>query len=70
MLQLDNQTPFKATIALLPDRFGVDTLFVIVKATVTLRPSLKLADVQVPLTMADEYYGDPAASKRSEDGAP
>jgi len=62
MLQLDNQTPFKATIALLPDRFGIDTLFVIVKATVTLRPTLKLAEAQVPLTMADEYYGDPAAS--------
>ena len=62
MLQLDNQTPFKATIALLPDRFGIDTLFVIIKATVTLRPSLALAELQVPLTMADEYYGDPAAS--------
>jgi hypothetical protein len=62
MLQLDNQTPFKATIALLPDRFGIDTLFVIIKATVTLRPSLTLAEVQVPLTMADEYYGDPGAS--------
>ena len=62
MLQLDNQTPFKATIALLPDRFGIDTLYVIVKATVTLRPSLALAEEQVPPTMADEYYGDPAAS--------
>lgn len=59
MLQLDNQTPFKSTIALLPDRFGIDTLYVIVKATVTLRPSLALAEVQVPLTMADEYYGEP-----------
>ena len=56
MLQLDNQTPFKATIALLPDRFGIDTLFVIVKATVTLRPTLALAEVQVPLTMADARY--------------
>jgi hypothetical protein len=60
VLQLDNQTPFKATIALLPDRFGIDTLYVIVKATVTLRPALSLAEVQVPPTMADEYYGDPA----------
>jgi hypothetical protein len=59
VLQLDNQTPFKSTIALLPDRFGIDTLYVIVKATVTLRPSLALAEVQVPLTMADEYYGEP-----------
>ena len=32
----------------------------IVKATVTLRPSLALAEEQVPPTMADEYYGDPA----------
>jgi hypothetical protein len=62
VLQLDNQTPFKATIALLPDRFGIDTLYVIVKATVTLRPSLALAEVQAPLTLADEYYGDPAES--------
>ena len=62
MLQLDNQTPFKATIALLPDRFGIDTLYVIIKATVTLRPGLALAETQVPLTMADEYYGDPSAS--------
>jgi hypothetical protein len=62
MLQLDNQTPFKATIALLPDRFGIDTLYVVLKATVTLRPSLALAEVQVPLTIADEYYGDPADS--------
>jgi hypothetical protein len=62
MLQLENQTPFKATIALLPDRFGIDTLYVIVKATVTLRPSLSLAEVQLPPTMADEYYGDPAAT--------
>jgi len=62
MLQLENQTPFKATIALLPDRFAIDTLYVIVKATVTLRPGLALAEEQVPLTMADEYHGDPAAS--------
>ena len=62
MLQLDNQTPFKSTIALLPDRFGIDTLYVIVKATVTLRPSLALAEEQVAPTMADEYYGDPVAT--------
>ena len=60
MLQLENQTPFKSTIAVLPDRFGIDTLYVIVKATVNLRPSLSLAEVQVPPTLADEYYDDPA----------
>ena len=62
MLQLENQTPFKAAIAVLPDRFGIDTLYVIVKGTVTLRPTLSLAQEQVPPTLADEYYADPAAS--------
>jgi hypothetical protein len=62
MLQLENQTPFKATFAVLPDRAGIDTLYVIIKATVNLRPALSLAEVQVPPTLADEYYEDPALS--------
>ena len=62
MLQLENQTPFKASIAVLPDKDGIDTLYVVIKATLTLRPSLSLAPEQVPVTMADEYYGDPALS--------
>lgn len=59
MLQLENTTPFKAAIAVLPDRAGIDTLYVVVKATLNLRPSLSLADEQAPPVMADEYYGDP-----------
>lgn len=62
MLQLENQTPFKASIALLPDPTGIDTLFVIVKATLALRPNLKLAEEQGSVTLADEYHGDPALS--------
>ncbi len=62
MLQLDNRTPFKASIAVLPDRAGIDTLYVVVKGTATLRPHLSLASEQVPVTIADEYYGDPALS--------
>ncbi len=62
MLQLDNQTPFKTAIAVFPDRLGVDTLYIVVKATVNLRPTLSLAETQVPPTVADEYYADPAAS--------
>jgi hypothetical protein len=62
VLQLENRTPFLATIAVLPDRSGIDTLYVIVKATVALRPTLSLADVQVPPTLADEYYDDPSTS--------
>jgi hypothetical protein len=62
MLQLVNDTPFKATMAVFPDRAGIDTLYVIVKATVNLWPHLALAPEQLPLVMADEYYGDPACS--------
>lgn len=62
MLQLENQTPFKASIAVLPDKTGIDTLYVVIKATLTLRPTLSLAPEQVPVTMADEYYGEPALS--------
>ena len=62
MLQLENNTPFKAAIALLPDRAGIDTLYVIVKATVTIRPGLALAKEQVAPAMADEYHGDPATT--------
>lgn len=62
MLQLDNQTPFKAMIAVLPDSSGIDTLHVIVKATLALRPKLSLAPEQIEPTLADEYYADPATS--------
>jgi hypothetical protein len=62
VLQLENRTPFKATIAVLPDRAGIDTLYVVVKATATLRPTLALSKDQVPPTMADEYHADPATS--------
>jgi hypothetical protein len=62
MLQLENKTPFAASIAVLPDREGIDTLYVIVKATVTLLPKLALAPVQLPPVLADRYYGDPENS--------
>jgi hypothetical protein len=62
MLQLENRSPFAANIAVLPDRAAIDTLYVILKATLTLRPKLALAPVQIPPVMADEYYEDPATS--------
>jgi hypothetical protein len=62
VLQLVNETPFKATMAVLPDRAGIDTLYVVVKATVTLQPRIALAPEQLPPVMADEYYGDPAST--------
>ena len=62
MLQLYNQTPFYPVISVLPNREGVDTLYVVVKATLVLRPKLSLAPVQLPVTLADEYHADPADS--------
>jgi hypothetical protein len=62
MLQLDNQTPFGAAFAVLPDRHGIDTLYVVVKATVNLRPRLSLAPTQTPPSLVDEYYEDPENS--------
>lgn len=62
MLQLDNQTPFYAVLSVLPNCAGVDTLYVIVKATLELLPKLALAPAQIPVTLADEHYSDPADS--------
>jgi hypothetical protein len=62
MLQIDNQTPFYAVLSVLPNRDAIDTLYVILKATLMLRPRLALAPVQLPVTLADEYYGDPTDS--------
>jgi hypothetical protein len=62
MLQLENQTPFAAMMAVLPDANAIDTLYVILKATLQLRPRLALSPVQIPPHTADEYYDDPTAS--------
>lgn len=62
MLQLRNETPFKAQIMLLPDRRGIDTLYTVVKATFTIGQSLGLAEEQVPVTLADEFFGEPTSS--------
>jgi hypothetical protein len=62
MLQIENHTPFAPAIAVFPDKDGVDTLYVIVKATFTLSPLVAIAEVQVPPVAADEYWGEPGAS--------
>ena len=62
MLQLKNQTPFKASIFVFPNEHGVDTLYVVVKATFDLQPEVRLADEQLPVLMADEFWGDPATT--------
>src|SRR5688572_25996682 len=62
MLQIENQTPFAPGIAVFPDRNAIDTLYVMVRATVNLRPRIGLAAAQLPVVNADEYYEDPANS--------
>ncbi|MGH2958265.1 MAG: DUF2169 family type VI secretion system accessory protein, partial [Solirubrobacterales bacterium] len=62
MLQLKNETPFKATIAAMPDTDGVDALWAIVKATFTIGDSLEIAEQQVPIALESVHQGEPAVS--------
>jgi hypothetical protein len=62
MLQLQNNTPFKPDISLLPNQDGVDTLYAVIKATFTLTPDLSVAKEQIPPCKADEYWGEPGKS--------
>ena len=62
MLQLKNNSPFAPAIALFPDRHGIDTLYVVVKATFALEPRLEVAEEQLPPVLEDEYWGEPNSS--------
>jgi hypothetical protein len=66
MLQLENQTPFSAMMYVLADRSAIDTVYVVVKATLMLRPRLSLAPEQLPISLTDRYYADPATSSLKE----
>lgn len=59
MLQLKNKTPFAASFALLPDKTGIDTLYVMAKAGFNIGPQWTLLDKQPPPVEADIYRGDP-----------
>ncbi|PKG84092.1 DUF2169 domain-containing protein [Colwellia sp. 75C3] len=62
MLQLNNSTPFSADIATFPNEKGIDSLYVIVKATFIMGQQWSLADEQTPPQKADEYWGEPGLS--------
>jgi hypothetical protein len=62
MLQLENRTPFAAEILPLLDVDGIDTVFAVVKGTFALGDRVSLADEQVPVTLADQHYGEPPVS--------
>ena len=62
MLQLKNETPFAATMALFPNEQGIDSLYVVVKATFGLGGGVHVADDQVPPLAADQFWADPVKS--------
>src|SRR6266540_1614756 len=59
MLQFKNSTPFAGMMYVVPDAEGIDTAFAVVKATLLLGERLSLAEKQLPVTLADEYHGEP-----------
>ena len=62
MLQLKNGSSLLPALAVLPDREGIDTLYVIVKGTFDLGPKVALAEKPSPPVLADEYWGEPGVS--------
>lgn len=66
MLQVRNKTPFVPGMFLFPDEQGVDTLYVVLKASFEVRGgALFLSEKQCPLVMGDEYRGEPGNSSLS-----
>jgi hypothetical protein len=62
MLQLKNKSPFVPAMSVFPNKDGIDTLYVVVRATFTLHPRLAIANKPVPPLLADEYWGEPGES--------
>jgi hypothetical protein len=62
MLQLNNNTPFAANIAPLTNQDGIDTLYVLAKATFSIGPQWTLADKQPEPQKEDVYWAEPTNS--------
>lgn len=62
MLQLQNNTPFAASMALFPNEDAVDTLYVMVKASFDISADLTLAEEQSPPVATDVYWTEPGKS--------
>lgn len=62
MFHLKNDTPFAAQIFLSPNRQGVDTLYLVVKATFDLTPVTHIAEGQQTIITEDIYWGEPGKS--------
>jgi hypothetical protein len=55
-------TPFPSVHLVSMDADGADVLLVAIKATFSIQPRVQIAPAQVPVILADEYFGDPVAS--------
>ncbi|HEY6882363.1 MAG TPA: DUF2169 domain-containing protein [Polyangiales bacterium] len=62
MLQLKNETPFQAAIALFPNAKGVDSAYLVVTATFALEPTPAVAQEQLAPTRSDVYFEEPGSS--------
>ena len=62
MLQLKNHTPYKVAIAVFPNEQAVDCLYIMLKATFSIGEGISVAQEQMPIVMADEYWGEPGQS--------
>lgn len=63
MLQVANDTPFTASLSVFPDPAGVETAYMIVKASFRIGANgLELLKPQVPLLATDVFWGDPVAT--------
>jgi hypothetical protein len=63
VLQIENTTPFVPGMFLFPDGNGVDTLYVVLKATFAIRGGrVRIGDVQRPIVLVDTWNGKPGQS--------
>jgi len=58
MLQLKNNTPFAAQLALFPNPQGVDSLYIMLKASFNIGAKWTLADEQKPPQVEDKFWTD------------
>ncbi len=63
MLQVVNHTPFVASLSVFPDTAGVETAYMVVKATFSFdAQGVDLAAKQAQLLAADVFWGEPLSS--------
>mgnify|MGYP000639624543 CR=1 FL=1 len=62
MLHINNRTPLSANMELFPNEEGIDTLYLMVKASFNIGHQWTLTDEQQPPIAEDVYWGEPDKS--------